>query len=259
MIVKSFIISRSDYQISLEKYLNGKEIEYIINQTNYMVFRYHIHIDWISELSLIDICTGMIKIIDLNDASHRIQSEFVNDDYILVTHYSNFFKKFKKMLIRNKIKYVMVENPKNRDNYSRIMFNLKSQYGPNCYENIEIKTLFGKLNFERHHEFPFVPLSMINEIDAGRYAQYLAKKLRSEIISNDYTISNGDNSMIYVKLVYDRYDVIDICNCVLSGKTINNVIILMGNFSMTKRMRIPLLITKEICRQNKRDLRMVRL
>lgn len=247
MPIRSFIIANQDYRKLLIDYLDGKEVDYIINRQYLMVFRYHKICGWLKEISLTNTKHAMVNIIELNM------------EYILVTHYSNFFTGFRRLMRKRKIGYISVDNPTS-NNVNKIMFNFIHQYSPNCHESFDLAILFDKLKIEKRHEFPMANINVLNDVDASKYAIGFANKFQLEIINSEYHLINKEQDTSYhIKLLYDFYDIVDICNSILSSKTPNNIIMLIGQIHLSKRMRIPLLITREICRKHNRDIRILKI
>jgi hypothetical protein len=247
MPIRSFIVNEKEYRSLIDHYINRISVEYIINRPNLIVFRYSKQCNWFKELSLNNIKHGTINIITLDHG------------YILVTHYSNFFNGFRNLLKSKKIKYITVDTPSN-DKISKIMFNFVSRYGPNCYDNFDLPVVFNKLGIEREHEFPLATPDMLNDIDSSRYAFAFVVKYNLEIVNTEYHLYDKESDTSYhIKLLYDAYDVIDICNSILSSKSKYNIVMLICRSHISKKMRIPLLITKEICRKHDRQVRVLRL
>lgn len=247
MPIRSFIVNDKEYRDLMVEYIGRANIDYIINRVNLVVFRYSKKCTWLKELVLTNTKHAMISIISLDM------------NYILVTHYSNFFGGFRTLMRKRGVKYITVDNPINH-NINKIMLNFINQYGPNCYEPFDLAILFNKLDIERKHEFPLASPNMLNDVDSSKYAITLAEKYNLEIINAEYQLYNKDEDIsYYIKLLYDPYDIIDICNNILSSKSKYNIVMLISNTHISKRMRIPLLITKEICRKHDRQVRVLRL
>lgn len=236
----------------IKHFLKSCQIEYIIQNDEGYILRYYERVKW----------ADTDKVGELIDVRHAMETKIqLDQNYVLVTHHTHFFKPFQTQLKKNGIKYIKVDNPTN-NNINQIMFNFMNRYGPGCHEKFSIDILFQKLSIERIHEYPICRQKYYNDYDIKGYTRDLAqsREFLLEIIDEEGQLYSSENDCLFIiKFVYDRFDIIDACNLILSNRSKRNVLMIMKTSPIGYKYRIPILITKEICRQHNRTLRVIRV